>query len=148
MRRLATFLSYPFGTQARLLAAAALLVSLAVGIVVAPFARVRDALLWLADRAAAVVPGDPKPGRVVAAVEVADGELPGERTCLVRSLTAETLLRLYGHAPEHRIGVDPDAEGGMKAHSWLEYGGEILIGDLEDLSRYEPLPPLDGGNDP
>jgi hypothetical protein len=34
----------------------------------------------------------------------------------------------------------------MKAHSWLELGDEVLIGDLEDLSQYDPLPSLEMGD--
>jgi hypothetical protein len=52
---------------------------------------------------------------------------------------------MYGHEPTHRLGVDKDSEDGVKAHSWLEYDGEILVGDLPDLDRYEPLPPLESG---
>ncbi|ESP90005.1 lasso peptide biosynthesis B2 protein [Candidatus Halobonum tyrrellensis] len=143
MRTLSTALSLGFGDQARLLTAAALLVTVSVGVVVGSFARLRDLLLWAGDAAAPVVPGDPTPARVAGAVDVADRGLPGDRTCLVRSLTAETLLRLYGYTPVHRIGVDTAVESGMKAHSWLEYGDDILIGEVEDLSRFTPLPPLD-----
>lgn len=61
----------------------------------------------------------------------------------MRSLTAEALLRLYGFTPKHRIGVAKETETEMKAHSWLEFQDDVLIGELEDLSRYEPLPSLE-----
>lgn len=146
MGRLSTFRAYSTGDEARVSLSAVLLPVVWIAVVVGSFSRVRAGLLWVADRAA--VPGDPTPARVATAVAVADGWLPGERTCLVRSLTAETLLRLYGHRPVHRIGVDTGVADGMKAHSWLEHGDEILIGDLEDLDRYTPLPPLDEGDEP
>lgn len=60
----------------------------------------------------------------------------------MRSLTAEALLRLYAFTPDHRIGVTKEKETDMKAHSWLEIDDNVLIGNLEDLSRYEPLPSL------
>jgi hypothetical protein len=82
-----------------------------------------------------LVVGSPTPTRIVWAVEAADHDLPGDRTCLVRSLTAETLLRLYGYHPRHQIGVTKTNEG-MEAHSWLEYGSDVLIGDIENLSEY------------
>jgi hypothetical protein len=131
------------GGVCRLLAASGLLLALRVGFVVLSFASTRDRLLWVTTLGARAVPGSPSPERVVWAVEVADRRVPGSRTCLMRSLTAETLLVLYGYDPVHRIGVDTDGESTFLAHSWLEWEGRVIIGDLEDLSKFEPLPPLD-----
>lgn len=129
------------GDVLRLWAAAVLLPWLYVAVIVLPFARLRTGLLCVSDRLP--VPGSPKAKRVVWAVTTADRYIPGARKCLVRSLTTELLLRLYGHRPDHRIGIDKTVDGGVKAHSWLEYEGEIIIGDLPNLGRYEPLPPLE-----
>ncbi|AEH38931.1 lasso peptide biosynthesis B2 protein [Halopiger xanaduensis] len=145
MGRTPSFLSYSVGDQVRVLAAVALLLSLPPVLVVIRFERVRRFLLRASDVAAVAIPGDPTPARIVSATEAADRQLPGSRTCLVRSLTTETLLRLYAFTPDHRIGVTKGSDGAVKAHSWLEFDGEILIGDLEDLSQYEPLPPLNRG---
>ena len=136
------FLSSRPGDQARVALGAALLVSVSIGFAVGSFSRIRRYLLRLCDLAASVVPGTPSPERVVSAVDAADRHVPGHRTCLMRSLTAEALLRLYGFAPDHRIGVTRERDTEMKAHSWLELRDDVLIGDLEDLSRYEPLPSL------
>jgi len=145
MSRVTVFLSLGTGDQCRLLAAAALLLALSVALVVAPFSRLRDALLSVCDVAARIVPGSPTPGQITRAVDLADRHLPGERTCLMRSMTAEALLRAYRYEPTHRIGVDKEEAGGVEAHSWLEYDGEVLIGNLPDLSRYDSLPPLERG---
>lgn len=133
------------GDQARLLAAALLLPFVRVAVVVAPFARLRRGLVAIANGVAPLIPGDPAPERVSWAVDVADRYLPGDRTCLMRSLTAETLHRLYGHDVAHRIGVDPSEPGDVAAHSWIERDGEVILGGLEDLDRYEPLGDLDDG---
>lgn len=129
------------GHYPRVAAAACLLLTVRVAVVALPFAKLRRALLRAADASRRVVPGEPIPAAVVQAVEIADRALPGDRSCLVRSLSAETLLRLYGVVPVHRIGVDPEDD--LEAHSWLELDDEVLIGDLEDLARYEPLPALE-----
>ncbi|MDS0300234.1 lasso peptide biosynthesis B2 protein [Halogeometricum sp. S1BR25-6] len=144
MSKLSTFLSYRTGDQIRLLSAVGLLLSLPTVVSTAQFARTRTRLLWMSERVGRLVPGNPTPERIVQTIEVVDRALPGERTCLVRSLTAETLLRLYDYRPIHRIGVEKESDQ-VKAHSWLEHQGEILIGDLDDLSRYEALPPLNDG---
>ncbi|MCU4743565.1 lasso peptide biosynthesis B2 protein [Halobacteria archaeon AArc-m2/3/4] len=142
MGRVARFLAVPVGDKARLLTAATLLLVVRVGIFVVSLSRCRRLLLTVAAIASRIVPGSPTPPRVARAVDVADTYLPGQRTCLMRSLTSETLHRLYGHEIDHRIGVDKTDDGTFEAHSWIEYDGEILIGDLEDLSRFEPLPSL------
>lgn len=136
------FLSSRPGDQARVALAAVLLVSISLWFVVGSFSWIRRYLLWFCDVASPIVPGTPAPEQIVPAVEAADRHIPGHRTCLMRSLTAEALLRLYAFTPDHRIGVTKEAKTNMKAHSWLELHDDVLIGDLEDLSRYEPLPSL------
>jgi len=137
------FLSSRPGDQVRVTLSALLLVSVSIGFVVASFSRIRHGLLWLCDTVSPFVLGRPAAEQIVSAVDAADRHVPGDRTCLMRSLTAEALLRLYGFTPKHRIGVTKDADAEMKAHSWLEFRDDVLIGDLEDLSRYEPLPSLE-----
>jgi len=140
---LSRYRSLTVGDVGRLSVATGLLAILRVSFVVLSFAPTRDRLLEVVSRLAPAIPGTPSPRRVVWAVEVADRRLPGSRTCLMRSLSAEALVRLYGYDPAHRIGVDPGSNDGFAAHSWLEWDGTIIIGDLADLSKYEPLPPLD-----
>lgn len=140
------FLSSSPGDQARLSASAVLLVALSAGFAVGSFSRIRRYLLWVCDTISPIVLGNPTAGRVASAVDVADRLVPGDRTCLMRSLTAEALLRLYAYTPEHRIGVTKETDDEMKAHSWLELQGDVLIGGLEDLSQYQPLPSLEMGD--
>lgn len=137
-----TFSSLPLGDQLRLLGGAVLLVSFSIAFAVGSFSRIRRYLLYVASRISPVVPGSPAPEQVIAAVTTADRYVPGYRTCLMRSLSAEVLLRLYGVVPVHYIGVDNTTDE-FEAHSWLEYEGRILIGDTVDLSKFETLPPLD-----
>lgn len=137
-----TFSSLPLGDQLRLLSGAVLLVSFSIAFAVGSFSRIRRYLLYVASHISPVVPGSPAPEQVIAAVTTADRYVPGYRTCLMRSLSAEVLLRLYGVVPVHYIGVDNTTDE-FEAHSWLEYEGRILIGDTVDLSKFETLPPLD-----
>lgn len=141
-RLFGTFSSLPLGDQLRLLSGAVLLVSFSIAFAVGSFSRIRRYLLYVASRISPVVPGSPAPEQVIAAVTTADRYVPGYRTCLMRSLSAEVLLRLYDVVPVHYIGVDNTTDE-FEAHSWLEYEGRILIGDTVDLSEFETLPPLD-----
>ncbi len=146
MGRIFSFLSTRLGDQFRLLFAAALLVLLPILFQVGTFARIRRRLVRLSERVARFVPGTPTHTRVVSAVEVADRHLPGDRKCLTRSSAAEVFLCLYGFAPDHRIGVTKEDDGEIAAHSWLELDNEVIIGDLNDLARFDPLPSLDAAD--
>jgi hypothetical protein len=97
----------------------------------------------LANSCGKLVIGSPAPERIAHTVDVTDRNLPGERKCLVRSLSTEVLLRVYDCHFTHRIGVDRTADGAVRAHSWIEHDGDVLIGQLDDLDAFEPLPPLE-----
>lgn len=145
MTRLAGFYRLSRGDKVRVLATAGLLLWIWVGISVIPFDRFRSVLVRVGDAGGAIMPGSPSNGQIARLVDVVDDNLPGHRTCLVRSLTTEVLLRTYDHSFHHRIGVDKTNDGDVKAHSWIEYEDEILIGHVEDMDRYEALPPLNDG---
>ena len=54
------------------------------------------------------------------------------------------LLGRLGYSTSLRIGVARNEKGKFQAHAWIEDGGEILIGELNDLDRFTVLPPLEG----
>mgnify|MGYP000406888904 CR=1 FL=1 len=68
---------------------------------------------------------------------VANWQLPST-TCLTKGLVAHTLCRRYGHPADLYVGVDRESDG-FVAHSWVESGGRVVVGDDVDLDRYEPL---------
>lgn len=140
--RLESFLSLGPGDQFRLVTATCLLLGIWGGVRIIPFNRLRGLLVTVEALSQKLMPGTPAAERLARTVEVADTHVPGERTCLVRSLTVEVLLTAHNYPFTHRIGVDNSPEGEFGAHSWIEYDGEILIGRLEDIDRFEPLPPL------
>ncbi|WP_164471779.1 lasso peptide biosynthesis B2 protein [Halosimplex salinum] len=128
------------GDYLRLFAASGLLVVARVGLSLWSLHGLRTLLVRVARRV--TVPGSPTPLRVAWAVSTADRRLPGSRTCLMRSVATETLLRLYGYTPTHRLGVDREGSDSIEAHSWIELDGDVLIGGQPDLSRFDTLPPL------
>jgi hypothetical protein len=92
--------------------------------------------------------GLPLPGRptTLPAVDVAVATaatadlLPWTVRCLPRAIVARTLLSRYGHDPTVRVGVDPDGDGSLSAHAWVECGEDVVVGDVDDRDRYAPLP--------
>lgn len=79
-------------------------------------------------------------GKIVWAVETSSRYMPGGVKCLARALTAQTLMKQYGHTSELRIGVAKGETGELEAHAWVEHRGRIVIGYLNDLARYIPMP--------
>lgn len=130
------------GDKLRLCIAGVLLATVGPCLSILSFSRFRKALLCVAAGGAPLLPGSSTPDRIAWAVDAADSRLPGSRTCLVRSLATEVVLQLYGHTPCHRIGINRTA-GTIEAHSWVEYEGRVLIGDLEGLSEFDSLPSLE-----
>jgi hypothetical protein len=78
------------------------------------------------------------------AVEKSTQFTPGGAMCLARALTTKILMKQQGYDAELKIGVTKDASGVFKAHAWIEYQGEVTIGNLPDLSSFQALPAVEG----
>lgn len=76
------------------------------------------------------------------AVEVARRWVPGTYRCLPAAYAAHILLRRYGYASEVHVGVRRDAQAKVEAHAWVVCQGQVVVGDVPDLSAFVPLPPL------
>ena len=79
---------------------------------------------------------------IVWAVEAASRLQPGGVKCLARALATQHLLALNGYVAHLRIGVAKEASGKLEAHAWVEYQGKVIVGGLQDLSTFTPLPAL------
>jgi hypothetical protein len=128
-----------------LLAIAALLLSvIRLGLWLLPFQTLLRLLAAMIRRAAVLPqPDSTTIDRVAWAVEGVSRYVP-MATCLTQALATQVLLGRLGHTTSLRIGVARNAAGQFEAHAWVECEGRIVIGGLEDLSRYTPLPPLEG----
>jgi hypothetical protein len=82
--------------------------------------------------------GDTPVDAIVWAVRRASRLIPGA-TCLTQALAGRILLARAGHLSELRIGVRKNPGTGFEAHAWLEHGGQVVLGGLDDLSRYVPM---------
>lgn len=84
--------------------------------------------------------------RVTWAVRAAARRVPSA-TCLSQALVARRLLRHRGCPTRLCIGVTRAREGeAFRSHAWLESGGNVLLGDLQDLNRYVPIPSQGGAS--
>jgi hypothetical protein len=144
MKRMRKFLSLSKADQVLLLKSALVLGAITLGLRVLSFLTVQRVL------AGTTKPADrlhhahrPSPERIAWAVRVASRGLPAA-TCLSQALAVRALLLRQGYPAQLRIGVAKGETGQLDAHAWVESEGRIVIGGAQDLSRYTPLPSLEG----
>ena len=65
-------------------------------------------------------------------------------TCLVQALAADAILRRRGLTSELRIGVRVrgNSDAPFKAHAWVECGGTVVTGAIEELADFKVLTTL------
>ena len=106
-----------------------------------PFKRWRTLL----ERGDAVAPdGVDRPSieQIVWSVRIASRYVPGEYKCLPNAYTAHLMLHRYGYPSQIHVGVARDPQGKVEAHAWVECEGRTVVGELDDMHRFVPFPPL------
>ena len=65
-------------------------------------------------------------------------------TCLVQALAADAILRRRGFTSELRIGirVRSNRHVPLEAHAWVECGGAVVTGAIDDLADFKVLTTL------
>ncbi|WP_299486431.1 lasso peptide biosynthesis B2 protein [Acaryochloris sp. IP29b_bin.137] len=79
---------------------------------------------------------------VVWAVNTSSRYMPGDVKCLARALVTQVLIYRRGYRPELKIGVAKTADC-LEAHAWVELQGHVIMGLMNDLSRFTPMPSLE-----
>lgn len=146
MRRLRSFFKLNRGEQHLLLITFILLAAIRLGLWLLPFRNFLK-LLQKISKPDFLPPEDKSQisaSKIVWAVNVASRFMPGIVKCLARALSTQVLMTYHGYSPELRIGVAKKEGGELEAHAWIEYQGRVAIGNLPDLSRFIPLPSLQG----
>lgn len=146
MRRLRSFFKLNRGEQHLLLITFILLAAIRLGLWLLPFRNLLK-ILQKISKPDFLLPEDKSQisaSKIVWAVNVASRFMPGTVKCLARALSTQVLMTYHGYSPELRIGVAKKEGGELEAHAWIEYQGRVAIGNLPDLSRFIPLPSLQG----
>ena len=76
------------------------------------------------------------PEGLCAAVRRCAGRLMPRYTCLPQALAGYVLCRRRGYPVRLRLGVLRRTEGELLAHAWLEYRGDVVLGDLPRLGEF------------
>ncbi|WP_414584567.1 lasso peptide biosynthesis B2 protein [Scytonema sp. PCC 10023] len=147
MRRLRSFFRLNRGDRHLFMITFILLVAIRLGLWLLSFRNLLKLLLHI-NKPNLILPFQDKSqisaSKIVWAVNAASRYMPGGVKCLARALTTQVLMSYHGHTPELRIGVAKKEGGKLEAHAWIEYQGRVAIGNLPDLSRFIPLPSLQG----
>ncbi|WP_414565656.1 MULTISPECIES: lasso peptide biosynthesis B2 protein [unclassified Anabaena] len=144
MKRLRKFLCLSAGDRNFLIVTFFLLAAIRLGLVLIQFNQLLKLLTKIShSREPLPSTNQVSVGKIVWTVDKVTPYVPGTK-CLARALTTQVLMRRYGHSGELRLGVAKAETGKLEAHAWIEYQGLVIIGNIPDLSRYIPLPSLEG----
>ncbi|MCA1992894.1 MAG: lasso peptide biosynthesis B2 protein [Coleofasciculus sp. S288] len=146
MRRLRKLLRLSGSDRHLLIATLGLLGAIRLGLWLLPFRTLLRLLAKVSQPTSksGQVKNQTSVGKIVWAVNAVSRYMPGGVKCLARALTTQVLMSRHGHSPELRIGVAKGEGGNLEAHAWIEHQGQVVIGNLKGLSRFIPLPSLQG----
>ncbi len=143
MKKLREFFHLSADNRLLLVSTWLLLVAVRLGLWLLPFQRLCHSLTIISEVKLPLQTIDsPDQKNIVWAVEIASYYMLGDVKCLARALTTQALLERHGYPSELRIGIAKGDKGQFEAHAWVESQGEIAIGNIVELSRYTPLPPI------
>ncbi|HEY9621776.1 MAG TPA: lasso peptide biosynthesis B2 protein [Crinalium sp.] len=145
MKRLFKSLYAKVSNRYLLLKTLVLLNVIRLGLWLLPFQRLLK-LIAYSEQHLSIRPNRQRPsiGKLVWLINTATHHSPGGAKCLARALVAKILFTQFGYSPNFKIGVAKGQENRLEAHAWIEYQGRVVIGHLSDLSRFIPLPSLEG----
>lgn len=141
MKRLRNFIRLPDQNRGLFLRTFVLLSGVRLGLKFLPFQELRQRLSHAPTSTAPAAHGV-KLGQIIWAVNISSRYMPGGAKCLAKALTTQALMQTYGYQPELKIGVAKSDTGAFQAHAWIEYQGEVVMGHLDDLDSFTPLPSL------
>lgn len=131
MMVLTSFLDLPGNDKRLILNTLFLMVKVRLMLWILPFPRIQRSFTQVEP-----VISDIPTSRLAWSVRVASQYVPGA-TCLTNALTGYSLFSQHGYPSMVKIGVGKSVEGEFEAHAWLEYAGEVVVGESE--KEYMPL---------
>lgn len=145
MQRLLKFIALSSGDHQLLLKTFMLLGLVRLGLRLLPFPTLRKVLVSISRvKSFPSKVNQTQVAKSVWAVNQSSRYMPGGVKCLARALTTQVLMSRRGYPAELCIGVAKNETGKLEAHAWIESQGQVLIGQLQDLSRYTLLPSWEG----
>lgn len=145
MRQLRKFLNLDFSDRLLLVVTFTLLAVIRLGLWLLPFSTWHRLWFCVMPEQLKLQPAEKASvGKAIWAVSVASHYMPGGVKCLARALVTQILLHWLGYPADLHIGVAKGEAGQLEAHAWVESQGQIVMGYLNNLSRFTPLPGFGG----
>ncbi|MEM9219180.1 MAG: lasso peptide biosynthesis B2 protein [Cyanobacteria bacterium P01_F01_bin.150] len=63
----------------------------------------------------------------------------GKMKCLGQALVLQSMMSLSGHTSKVCFGVAKGDNTQIEAHAWVEYQDQIIVGQINNMSRFYPL---------
>ncbi|MFT3926106.1 MAG: lasso peptide biosynthesis B2 protein [Myxococcales bacterium] len=120
--------------------AAAHLVAAKAMLKLLPFEHWRSQLAREPVQGSAVLPSAPRLSELAWAVNGVGARFPERLNCLPRALATRWMMQRRGWSSSLEIGVARDAQGNLEAHAWIEHEGQVVIGLVPNLERFQKLP--------
>ena len=139
---LSKFAAFPWRVKMLYCNTALWLLAVKVGLYLLPFERLRG---WLAHFDEPVgKQADMEEMRVIIRAIERMGQVlaPLRINCLPQALVGAKFLRRKGFDVELKIGVLKNRGDQLTAHAWLEYNGQVILGDLRNLGQFTSFPSL------
>jgi hypothetical protein len=150
MKQILSFLKLNYGDRSTLLQAYLLLTLVRLGLWLLPFERLWRGLVKLGQLQPSAAPAlktilkteAQTVRQVIWAVNLSTRFSPGGAKCLARALTTKVLLDRRQCASDFKIGVAKNAQGELEAHAWIEIRNQVVMGQVNKLDQYTPMPSL------
>jgi hypothetical protein len=154
MRLILSFLKLNYGDRSILLQSYLLLTLVRLGLWLLPFERLWKGLIKLGQlqiqppiaillKPALKTKTEAQTVRqVIWAVNLSARFTPGGAKCLARALTTKVLLDQQRCPSDFKIGVAKDERGELEAHAWIEVQKQVVMGQVNKLAQYTPMPSL------
>jgi len=140
--RIARLLRIPARQRRLLLQALAILAAVRIALSLLPLKTTLRLTCRTRDRRGPYRATRPAVHELAQAVRRAARVVP-KANCLPQALAGQILLGRTGYESEVRIGVRHDPERRFEAHAWLEHQGAVVLGELPDMARFNPMPSLE-----
>jgi hypothetical protein len=150
MRLILSFLKLNHSDRGMLLQTYLLLTLVRLGLLLLPFEQLWKTLVKLGQLqlpAIMVSKADLKTEaqrvrQVIWAVNLSARFSPSGAKCLARALTTKVLLDWQQCPSDFKIGVTKNEQGELEAHAWIEVQNQVVMGLINRLDQYTPMPSL------
>ena len=149
MKPLLSFLKLNRNDRGTLLQTYLLLTLIRLGLLLLPFERLWKKLVKLGQPQSSATVGVTelktevqRVRQVIWAVNLSTRFSPGGAKCLARALTTKVLLDRRQCPCDFKIGVAKSEQGKLEAHAWIEVQNQVVMGQVNKLDQYTPMPSL------